>query len=301
MILITVLNLKPNPEAESQPLQFISVMKRAIRAESEKNYALAFNLFNQAVSEARNSRAIVRIMSRQAWCLHYVGNHKEALALFDTILDANSHEPQAYVLYATYMLKTDKLKIAKSILKKGVEKFPQHLEIYLVLASILKDTERSNEAIDILKKALSQDQLTRDNGIDRKDIWAELGYLYYERGNYNSAIAALKKSLRMTEEEEFLHYDLLARAYLKINDPQNAMKFIEKRIKVFGDYDPEDLIIKARAHARLGEHQYATANLLQAYSIDDSLHLRSEDMVDFSFLVQSGFFNTLENFDFEEM
>ncbi|MEM7181783.1 MAG: CDC27 family protein [Spirochaetota bacterium] len=293
--------MKLHTNTESQTLEFLSTTKKALQAENNRNFALAFNLYNQALGSARNERAIVKMKARQAWCLHNVGNHKEASGLFQSIVESHTEEPQAYVLYATYLLKTDRLKNAKTTLKKGVERFPEHLEIYLVLASILKDTERSNEAIEVLKKALSQDRLTRGNGIERKDIWAELGYLYYERGNYNSAIASLKKSLRMSEEDEYLHYDLLAKAYLKIGDPQNAMKYIEKRLKVFGDYEPEDLIIKARAHARMGEYQYATANLLQAYSIEDSLHLKNEDMVDFSFLVQSGFFNTLENFDFEEI
>ncbi|MCB1158093.1 MAG: hypothetical protein H7A25_14750 [Leptospiraceae bacterium] len=249
---------------------------------------------------ARTDATRVKIQSRKAWCLHHVGNHREAQELFHTLLSEFGTEPQSYILYSTYMMKTDRLKQARNTLKKGVERFPHHLEIYLVLASLMKDTDRSNEAIEVLKKALSMDYLTRGNGIERKDIWAELGYLYFERGNYNSCIVALKKSLRLSKEGEFLHYDLLAKAYLKINDPASAMKFIEMRLRFFGDYDPEDLVIKARAHARLGEHQYATANLLQAYAIEDSLSLKNEDMVDFSFLVQSGFFDTLEHFEFEE-
>ena len=279
---------------------FRNLTKQAYKEERLKNFARAFNLYSQALGFPVREVTKVKLKSKQAWCLHFVGNYMQALEVFNSLLQEHPSEPGSYIYFANYMLKTDKLKLAKNTLRKAIEKFPEHLEAYLLLAGILKDTERSNEAIEILKKALSQTSLVCARGIHRKDLWAELGYLYYERGSYNSSIVAFKKSLRMISEHDFFHYDMLAKAYLKINDPQSAIVYIEKKIENFGDYDSDDLILKARIHARLGEYQYATSNLLQAYSIEDSLTLKNEDMVDFSYLLQNGFFQTLENFQFEE-
>ena len=55
--------------------------------------------------------------------------------------------------------------------------------------------------------------------------------------------------------------------------------------------------VYGRAHARLGDHHLASANLLQAYDSDGVLRLRTEEMADFSVLVQNGFFTTLENLE----
>ncbi len=164
----------------------------------------------------------------------------------------------------------------------------------------MKDTDRSNEAITILKQALAQEKLSRGKGILRKDIWAELGHLYYQRGNYNSALVSLKTSMRMDSDENFLHYDMIAQCYLKVADHKNALKFIDLYIQYFGESDSDILIIKARAHAQLGENHLACASLLQAYSMENGLKLKAEDMIDFAPLLQTGFFDTLENVEIED-
>ena len=38
------------------------------------------------------------------------------------------------------------------MLNKGIEKISDYLELYLTLASLLKDTERANESIQVLKR-----------------------------------------------------------------------------------------------------------------------------------------------------
>ncbi|MCE9500553.1 MAG: tetratricopeptide repeat protein [Leptospira sp.] len=282
-------------------MEFLRITKRAIKADSGKQYARAFNLFQDAIKLTENTPAIIRIMGRQAWCLHFVWNHEDALALVNRILEEYPEHPVGYLINASFFVKINRAKTAKSILKKGLEKFPDQLELYLTLASILKDTERSNEAIDVLKRALSHEKLSRGRGIERRDIWAELGSLYFERGDYNSSIACFKKGMRMGSEENFLHFDILALCYLKLNDSKNSLKYIDLHLHYFGDHYPEDFIIKARAHAKLGELPLATSNILHAYSFENSINLSSEDMIDFAPLIQSGFFNTLDKVDIDEI
>lgn len=278
---------------------FIEITKRAIIEERNKNFTKALNLYNQALKFARAESTTAKLQAKKAWCLHYVGNNREAYKLFQELLKKYKNEPMSYLLVSFYLIKTGKLKEAKKILLEGKSKFPNYLEIYLTLASLLTDTRRSNEAIGVLKEALSREKLVRAKGIEKKDIWAQLGALYFERSNYNSSIVSLKKSLNLYHEEYFPLFDLLAKCYLKINDPKNAIKYIDLRLNYYAE-DPEDYIIKARAHSRLGEYHLASSSLLQAYSLQNYLKLTSEDMVDFSYLLQNGFFNTLEDVEFEE-
>ncbi|MCB1179289.1 MAG: hypothetical protein KDK36_17040 [Leptospiraceae bacterium] len=278
-------------------MNFINLIRNAISIESQGQFAGAFNLYNNAMQFSKNPKTLIKLTSRKAWCQNQVGNHNEAENLFNGLISSYPENPESFLETAIYYFKIHEFKKSKNLLTKGIERFPYFLEFYLTLSYILKETGRTNESIDILKKALLQDKLTNGKGgIKKKDIWAELADLYFERGNYNSCITSLKKSLRLEDNcEEFQHYSMLAICYLKINDPSNALKYIDIKIKIYDDRDPEDYTIKARAHAGLGELHLASSCLLQAYDKEGFLKLSSEDMKDFSKLTQRGFFETIEN------
>ncbi|WCL48162.1 tetratricopeptide repeat protein [Leptospira sp. GIMC2001] len=280
--------------------QFLTLTKIAIDQEKSKDYTRAFNSFNKALAFTKDENTILKIRSRQAWCLHLVGNPDETQNIYEQLIESYPQNSWSYLLYARYLIKTKRFKAAKTLLAKASKVFQDNLEIYLTLASLLKDMERSNEAIDVLKLALAQETLTRGRGIRRKDMWAELGSLFFQRGDYNSAISALKKSLRMDTEDHFLHYDILGLCYLLVGDPENSVYFIDKYVQFNGEVDVELLVIKARAHTRLGANHLACASLLQAYSVDDRLILDADDMVDLAPLKQIGFLETLENLEIED-
>jgi tetratricopeptide (TPR) repeat protein len=278
-------------------MKFLSLVRQAKQEENETQFTRAFNSYSKAVQLTNNNNTKAKLVSRQGWCLHFIGNHFEANDLFSSLYKTYP-TPEGFSSSAIYFYKIGKLKTAKHILLKGIDSFPNHLELYLSLSSILKDTERTNESIEILKKALQQENLTRaKGGIERKDIWAELATLYFERASFNSCIVSLKRSLHLSSEETFLHYPMLSKSYLILNDPMSALKYIDKQLLYFEDLDPEDFITKARAHARLGELHLATANLLQAYDSDGYLKINSEEMTDFSELMKNGFFSSIENFE----
>ncbi|WP_001010758.1 tetratricopeptide repeat protein [Leptospira interrogans] len=281
-------------------MNFPTLIRSAIQRENQREFTKAFNLYKEALSFTSNPKTILKILNRQAWCQYHIGNTRETLNLFQEIISKYSKEPESYLYYSNYLIKINNFKQAKKILTKGIDLYPDQLELYLTLASLLKDTDRSNEAITVLKQALAQEKLSRGKGILRKDIWAELGNLYYQRGNYNSALVSLKTSMRMDNDENFLHYDMIAQCYLKVADHKNAPKFIDLYIQYFGESDSDILIIKARAHAQLGENHLACASLLQAYSMENGLKLNAEDMIDFAPLLQTGFFDTLENVEIED-
>ncbi|MCW7462302.1 tetratricopeptide repeat protein [Leptospira limi] len=279
---------------------FFSLIREAKKLEEEKEFTRAFNLYAESEAYTKDESALIKIKAKKAWCLYSVGNPKETETVFQDIIQNYPSHPLSITVYSRYLIKLKKFKSAKVLLQKSILQFPSYLENYLLLASLLKDMERSEEAIEVLKQALSQDHLSNGRGIDRKDIWAELGSLYFSRGDFNSALASLKKSLKMVEPEEFLHYDLLALCYLDAEDPENALSSIRTHIEYCKEIDPETLIILARAHCRLGKLEEAANNLIQAYSIEDSLYLKAADFIDFAPLLRNGFFTTLENIEWEE-
>jgi len=266
----------------------------------EKEFTKAFNLYFESEYYTTDLSSKIKIRAKMAWCQYSVGNPKETEFHFQYLLDNFSDHPLSYVLYSKYQIKLRKFKSAKLILKKGISLYPSFLEYYLLLASLLKDMDRSEESIEVLKIALAQENLTKSKGIGRKDIWSELGSLFYSRGDYNSALACLRKALKMGDESEFLNYELLSLCYLELEDPENALKSIEAFIEYIGEIDPEVLIIQSRAKCRLGLLDEAAQLLIQAYSYEDSLQLNGTEMTDFAPLLRNGFFTTLENIEWEE-
>ncbi|MCZ8341863.1 MAG: tetratricopeptide repeat protein [Leptospira sp.] len=279
---------------------FFSLIRDAKKLEESKEFTRAFNLYAESEKFTTSEPSLIKIKAKKAWCLYSVGNPGETENLFQEIIQNFENHPLSITVYSRYLIKLKRFKSARSILKKSLELFPTYLENYLLLASLLKDMERSDEAIEVLKSSLLQENLSHGRGIEKKDIWAELGSLYFSRGDFNSALASLKQSLKLTKEEEFVYFDLLALCFLDAEDPENALESIKKHIKYCKEIDPETLIILARAHCRLGRLEEASNNLIQAYSIEDSLYLKAMDFLDFAPLLRNGFFTTLENIEWDE-
>lgn len=146
------------------------------------------------------------------------------------------------VTYCTskYLIKTRRWKAAKSLLQESSLLFPDNLEIYLTFASLMKDMERSDEAIDILKKALSQESFNSRTRELKRKIFGQNWEAY--SSNVVTIIQVslfLKKSLRMDSEENFLHYDILGICYLLVGDHENCIFYIDKFILYNGEIDAE--------------------------------------------------------------
>lgn len=280
-------------------MNFLSIARRAISEQKNGNYTKAFNLFTKALELTNDIKAKIKIQAHKGYCLNAVGNNVEAEELFCSLSEHYPEHPESFLQTSLYFITIENFNQAKNYLKNGIQKFPEYLELYLTLAFILKVTGRQNESIDVLKKALSQENLSHGRGgITRKDIWIELGNLYFERGNFNSCIACLKKALRM-EEELFSHYDLLALCYLKLNDLNQALSYINLHLENFQNFDPKDYILKARILAQMGKLDEAIQLLEHIYETQGELKLNNEEFRDLSPLVRSGFFESFENYEIE--
>ena len=280
-------------------MPFFSLAKQAIQEERLKNYTKAYNLYVEAEKISFSSLVKIKILSRRAWCLEQVGNHSSAEDLIKKIMILFQEYPDAYLQTALYYIKIKKFKLSKTVLKTGIDLYPDSTDLYLTLAFILKETERWNESIEVLKKALLRENLGKaKNGIGKQDIWNELGHIYYERGNYNSSVACLKKAISINGNLMSC-YSTISKAYLHLDDPQNTLKYTNQLIQKFEILDTDDYIVKARAHARLKEYDLALECLQIAYEENEALHLKTEDMIDFSNLIKNGMFDNFQNIEIE--
>ncbi len=279
---------------------FSLTIRKAKFCEQEKEFTKAFNLYSESENYTYDVPSLIKIKSKMAWCQHSVGNPQETEIQFNEILSKFSNHPLSIKVYSNYLIRLKKYKPARVLLKAGIKSFPNYLEFYLILATLLKTMDRSEESIEVLKEALSRNDLSKGRGVRLSDVWAELGSLFFSRNDYNSALVCLKKARSLGSENEFLHFDLLAICYLELDDPENALLAIESFIEFDGDVSPETLIVLSRTKCRLGFVEEAGQHLIQAYSYEDSLFLRGNEMLDFAPLLRNGFFTTLENIEWEE-
>jgi tetratricopeptide (TPR) repeat protein len=281
-------------------MKFISIIKAANNDEKNKDYTKAYNLYIKAENLTSNNIVKIKLIAKRAWCLEQVGNHASAETLISELITKYPRFSDSFLNSALYYIKIKKYKQAKTILKEGLKFFPNSTDLYITLAYILKESERWNESIEILKQALLRETLTKaKNGIGKQDIWNELGHLYFDRGNYNSCIACLKKAI-LIDGDIMSCYSTIAKSYLFLEDPQNSIKYLDMQFSKFEVLDPEDHIIKARAYAKLKNEKLAMEELQKANLINGGVYLRSEDLIDFSDLLKNGFLNTLENLQIEE-
>ncbi len=280
-------------------MSFFTLAKQAIQEEHLKNYTRAYNIYADIEKSTSSSLVKIKILSRRAWCLEQVGNHSSAEELIKKIIILFHEYPESYLQTALYYIKIKKFKLSKSVLRTGIELYPDSTDLYLTLAFILKETERWNESIEVLKKALLRKNLGKaKHGIGKQDIWNELGHLYFERGNYNSSVACLKKAISLNGNLMSC-YSTISKAYLQLDDPLSTLKYINLLLDKFDILDTDDYIIKARAHARLKEYELAMDCLQIAYEENEALHLKTEEMIDFSNLLKNGLFDNFQNIEIE--
>jgi tetratricopeptide (TPR) repeat protein len=277
---------------------FHRTIRKAILNENDPTRS--FNFYLEASQFTKNPQTLIKIEYRKAWCLEKVGNHNEAIKIIHNILKIFNNYSDSYLAATQFYIKLSFYKEAKKILNEGQEKFPNCLDIYLNLAYLLRKMERSDESIEILKKAIQINKPLRSkNGFKRNDLWNELGTMYYDRGHYNTCILCFKQSL-LISESQFNEYYLLAKSYLKINDPYHALEFLERYFKKYDLNETNDFILLARIYCKLNRYEDAKNTILDAYKIEDRLIFNSEEMVDLADLTKSGFFQNFESIEIIE-
>jgi len=165
-------------------------------------------------------------------------------------------------------------KVAKESLRKAIEHFealsrlePSETENYLVLGRLYRLNNQSGKAEEAFQKVLNADPNSRAGA-------ANLAQLYLDHGDYDQAIALLKR-IPETEMDTGL-LALLGFAYLQTRDLDSAVAMYEKALAQ--DSDNQE-IRRAYAEALMGAGKLAAARvelqkILKADPEDGPTYLR---------------------------
>jgi type IV pilus assembly protein PilF len=175
-------------------------------------------------------------------------------------LDPRNPEPHQllgnlYMLRGDFVKAEDELRSAKALAEKNASYgAPFVAEVENSLGVVLVHQKRYDEAIAILRETASS-LLNRTPHL----AWGNLGWAYYEKGQYTDAVAALTQSIR--HQNRFcLGYYRLGQSYLALREFERADEALTHCLEV-PDEACQNLQdawhLRGQARARLGQRDDA--------------------------------------------
>lgn len=150
----------------------------------------------------------------------------------------------------------------EELLKESLEKLksdPNDVKTLQTLASTYHALKENNKAIEIYEKLI---KLQPKN----HEIWAFLGYLYYENEDFGKACKNLEKALDLCPIEPFVLF-LLGNIYSRKGEITKAVDCYE--MAIFFDFDMYIAHIDfARKYEHMGRHKKALKEYKAALEID---------------------------------
>jgi cellulose synthase operon protein C len=158
------------------------------------------------------------------------GNADQALALYQQSIKDNPHEPRFYILCGELYEARQNWDQAKAMYQQALAISPDQPLAANNLAYVMLQTGGN---VDV---ALAMAQTARrgmPNSVNAADT---LGWAYYQKGIYQSAISQFQEALRLSEQrgepdDSTVHYHL-GLAYQKANQNALARQHLEKAVKL---------------------------------------------------------------------
>jgi tetratricopeptide (TPR) repeat protein len=194
--------------------------------------------------DSHNSDALVKL----ARVLVSKGATDEAIALYERFLKEDAREVSYYVSTGElYELKQDWRK-AEQMYQKADDLAPDNAQAASHLASAILHNDGN------LDVALSLAQVARRGMPDSPTAADTLGWVYYKRGLYDSAVDAFRDSLELAAKDQkpddaTVHYHL-ALAYEKTGKPALARQQLEQVLKINPNFNDVEGVKKLLAQAK---------------------------------------------------
>jgi tetratricopeptide (TPR) repeat protein len=189
--------------------------------------------------DRNNSDALVKLGQVQV----AMGAIDQAIATWEQSIKDNPRDANFYVLVGeAYQTKGDAAK-ARQMFQKALDLQPENPLASNNLAYVMLE-EGGN--IDV---ALSMAQTARRAMPDSPNTADTLGWAYYQKGAYSTAIGLFKEAMKKRPDDATLNYHL-GMAYLKSDQQALAKQHLERVLKINPNYAKGDDVKKALAQLR---------------------------------------------------
>jgi Flp pilus assembly protein TadD len=150
-----------------------------------------------------------------------LGNVDSAISVWQNWSKSHPSDPRAPQILGTLEEAKGDLSQAQQYYKKTLELNPDNPVAANNLAYIMVDGGQNPDV------ALSLAQNARRAMPNSPDTADTLAWVYYAKGNFNSAKDLLESTLKTSPENQALHYHL-GMTYMKLNDKGNAQLHLKK-------------------------------------------------------------------------
>jgi len=187
----------------------------------------------------KNSDALIKLGRVQA----VEGQADQAISTYEQSLKANPRDFRFYILIGElYEYKKD-WDHAKDYYQKALGLQPDNALASNNLAYVML---QQGGNIDV---ALSMAQTARRGMPDSPNVADTLGWAYYQKGVYNTAIDLFKEAVKKSPDDPTFHYHL-GLAYQKTNQPALAKEHLQRVLTIKPDYSDANDVRKALSQLR---------------------------------------------------
>ncbi len=118
------------------------------------------------------------------------GDRSVALVLADSVIQQAPAWPDGYVWKGALLRELGQLRAAEAVLRQALRRRSDHVEARLLLARVVQQQGRWQEALGQYHQALRW-----ATGTLRAAAWLQLGHIYRELGQFDSAAVGFRKAL----------------------------------------------------------------------------------------------------------
>ena len=210
-----------------------------------------------------NSVKKIQISTQKQKAMKFItsGNHDKAAVILKSLLQKDHFDIELLTGLAHCYSAFGQPLEALFFLEKALDIDPDYLHAQFLKGCVLGDLGKYQEGIDLVKNVIS-------SGLDDYEMHGNLGILYQDSGDYNSAITAFNKALSFPSivNPEFIEVRL-ANCYSELGQFTQAVKIYDKLIHD-NDTNTYALFNKAIVSDKMGNSAGSLKLLKQVVSID---------------------------------
>jgi tetratricopeptide (TPR) repeat protein len=186
------------------------------------------------------------------------GQIEAGIAFLKNVIDKNGPNAEFLLYLGSFQEEQSDYQAAAETIHAGIRAAPDNSRLHFRLGVIYDKWGRKKEAIASMKKAIELDpedsnalnylgytyadlgrELDEAERLIRKAlqfkpndgyITDSLGWVFYQRGNYEKALSILKKASKLVPEDPTI-LEHVGDAYLKLDDRQNALRYYRKSLQ----------------------------------------------------------------------
>ena len=269
-------------------------IRKALKLFDEEKFTQSFNLLNSVERRTQHMHLIAKIANIKIRCLIQVGNVLAAKEYLETLLTIYPTSGKIAFMAANTYHKLEELNKANRLYLRCVCLYPANTQYALIFAQFLREINRPNETLGILKKCLRKNRMesARDHA-GLHFLYMELGLTYYYANHYWRALILLTHTAELSQQ--FPYNDIIAEMLLKRKEYEKADHYLSLHLEDWTENDPEALYLQAKIYVALNRRKEAFQSLEKCEKLWGELVITAGDMAHLFPLMQDGSLKKLSN------